>query len=157
MHCAEFQELYSEYRDGRLHDLPLLREVERHLGECPRCARQDLAVRRGVELLRSMPGLEPTPAFRRQLHRRLELARAGDGVFAPGGLVASLLVAAAVALVLVEGVTRSREGRHIAPAPRVVANPGPPFVGFAQAVQPEPAVADTLQEVDPALIPAVAP
>ncbi len=103
-----------------------------------------------------MPGLEPSPAFRRQLRRRLELARASDAVFAPGGLVASLLVAAAVALVLVEGVTRSRQRQLVRPAPQVVANPGPPFVGFARAAQPRPSAADTLQDEDP-FLPAVAP
>lgn len=160
MRCADFQELYSDYRDGRLQDRARLTEVERHLRECPRCARQDLAVRRGVEVLRAGPSLEPSPAFRRALQRRLAFSRAGtDPGLAPGGLVASLLVAAAVGLVLIEGVTRLQQTQPAAErSPQVVANPGPPFVGFARADPAAAITPDTTDDEDTALhVPAVAP
>jgi anti-sigma factor RsiW len=133
MRCADFLELYSDYRDGRLQDLATVLDIERHLRDCPRCARQDVAVRRGVDVLRAAPGLQPSAAFRAQLKERLTArGRHSDPTAARGRFIASLLVAAGVALLVIEGVTWVPETGGETLSPQVVANPGPPFVGFAE-------------------------
>jgi hypothetical protein len=152
MRCADFLQIYSDYRDGLLADDGLAFAAEHHLRECPRCARHDLAVRRGVNLLRTEPEIEPSPGFRRTLDRRL---RAGplESWPATGRLAASVLLAAGVALLVFEGVTLVPPAQE-APSPRahVVANPGPPFVGFASAELPlaAPATPTDVEEADSA-------
>jgi anti-sigma factor RsiW len=62
---------HSEYLDGRL-DAIAAEEVRDHLASCPRCARYDRVLRRGVKILAAQPPIEPTPDFAFQLQRRLE-------------------------------------------------------------------------------------
>ena len=72
---------------------------------------------------------------------------------APGLAVASLLVAAAVALFVLEGVTRrSAVDPPTQPQAQVVVNPGPPFVGFAgpSLVQAVPASLASQEDADSA-------
>ena len=132
MRCTEFLQIYSDYRDGRLSDDGVAFAAERHLVECARCARYDQAVRRGVNVLRTAPEIEPSPAFRHTLRRRLLGVTPPDPFPATGRVAASVLVAAAVALLVLEGVSLMPDAE--APAEsnaQVVVNPGPPFVGFA--------------------------
>ncbi|OGU04340.1 MAG: hypothetical protein A2W29_08165 [Gemmatimonadetes bacterium RBG_16_66_8] len=153
MRCTDFLHLYSDYRDGRLRDRALETALEHHLRECVRCARFDLVLRRGVDVLQTAPQIEPSPAFRRTLRLRLFATPMLDPFPAPGLAVASLLVAAAVALFVLEGVTRrSAVDPPTQPQAQVVVNPGPPFVGFAgpSLVQAVPASLASQEDADSA-------
>jgi anti-sigma factor RsiW len=55
MHCERFLEDYSDYCDGLL-CAERQAEYREHLAACPGCARYDRVLRRGVELLRTLPG-----------------------------------------------------------------------------------------------------
>lgn len=60
MHCSEFLELYSDYRDGVLTDSATARSVHQHLRECEACMAYDTMVCRGVFALRATSDLEPS-------------------------------------------------------------------------------------------------
>ncbi len=132
MTCAEFLERYSDFRDGLVTAPRELRRFERHLVHCASCRKYDTAVRRGVLALQAAEPIEPSPEFRRRLEARLSREpRAGP---ARAGVAAALFVAAALALVALEGVRRSDVVRAPAlppaPFPKPVANAGVPFVSF---------------------------
>lgn len=144
MHCADFLEHYSDYRDGLIEDQGLLQRLRRHLLVCPRCMRYDARLARGVTVLRSLTDADPSPSFRRQLAARLAAPTPEPErpvVPAPAGLmVAMMLVAAAAALFLWHDST---DGPHTevveqaAPPPVVVVvSPRVPFVGFADFTIP---------------------
>ena len=59
MHCSDFLEVYSDYRDGFLTDPATVRRVHRHLRECARCMNYDALVSRGVMTLRSINEIKP--------------------------------------------------------------------------------------------------
>jgi len=133
MRCTDFLRVYSDYRDGLLSDPGLAYAAERHLRECVRCARHDRAVSCGVSVLRAAPEIEPSRSFNRQLRWRLRAAAPLGPFPATGRLAASVLVAAGLALVVLEGITVvSDTEAPREPLAQVVVNPGPPFVGFAE-------------------------
>lgn len=106
MHCQEFLDHYSDFRDGRLEDHRLARRMERHLAVCGPCARRHAALTRGAEALRSLPVPLPSRRFRAGLAHRLAGEVAIGDPIAPTrvGIAAAFLLAAAVALVLYEGL-----------------------------------------------------
>lgn len=63
MHCSDFLELYSDYRDGLLSDPATVRRVHRHLRGCRRCMNYDALVSRGVMTLRSINEIIPASRF----------------------------------------------------------------------------------------------
>ena len=92
-------------------------------------------MRRGVLALQAIQTIEPSPGFRRRLDARLEQERrAGVGVPARAGIAAALFVAAAIALLALEGVRRPEVAsvRPLPPVPypKPVAHAGVPFVSF---------------------------
>src|SRR5439155_543030 len=87
---------------------------------CPACRRYDAAVRRGVRALQTVETIEPSPEFRRRLEARLaQERRALAQVPASAGLAAALFVAAALALLALEGERRPPlpQGRRSSPGP----------------------------------------
>jgi hypothetical protein len=144
MRCSDFLDSYSDFRDGLIIDAQVLRRLNHHLSHCPGCRRHDVLVRRGVMALRAGADLCPSADFRRRLRDRLARTDAAslDEPVLPGraGVAVSLMVAAAVGLLIYEGTAR-RPGAEVAnrpvravaepPLPVVVANPGVPFVAFA--------------------------
>jgi len=135
MTCAEFLDRYTEFHDGLITAPPELRRFERHLAKCPTCRRYDTAVRRGVLALQAAERIEPSPDFRRRLDARLERERGASAeVRAGAGVAAALFVAAAIALLALEG-TREAEVASAptlppVPFPKPVASAGVPFVSF---------------------------
>ncbi len=138
MHCTEFLEHYSDYRDGLVEDQDVLRRMSMHLLSCPRCMRYDARVARGVTVLRTLSDIEPSPAFRRELADRL----AGPAYDtdepitpAPAGLMVALMLITAAALFLWHGSTAAPKTEVVEqaspPLPMVIVSPGVPFVGFA--------------------------
>jgi hypothetical protein len=138
MRCTDFLQRYSDLRDGVALDREVAVELERHLRSCPRCARYDYAVTRGVGALRLLGEIDPSPAFRRGLRARLALAARGvplaPPVRTPAAIAAAALLAVAAALLLYEGMS-ARHERALAETeraiPLVIAHPGVPFVSFA--------------------------
>ena len=135
MTCAEFLDRYTDFRDGLISAPRELRRFERHLTCCPACRRYDAAVRRGVRALQTVETIEPSPEFRRRLEARLaQERRALVQVPASAGIAAALFVAAALALLALEGVHRPPVARAPVlppvPFPKPVAHAGVPFVSF---------------------------
>ncbi|HLB83075.1 MAG TPA: hypothetical protein VJJ54_08285 [Gemmatimonadales bacterium] len=137
MTCAEFLERYTDFRDGLITAPRELRCFARHVAQCTTCQRYDAALRRGVRALQAAQIIEPSPAFRRRLDARLARERrrgTHHQVPARAGIAAALFVAAALAMVALEGVRRP----HLAqapvlprvPFPRPVVQAGVPFVSF---------------------------
>ncbi|HET7790414.1 MAG TPA: anti-sigma factor [Gemmatimonadales bacterium] len=126
MTCADFLDRYSDFRDGVITAPRELRRFERHLAACAECRDYDAAVRRGVMALQTAETIEPSPDFRRRLDLRLAEERSWDPSqpVRSGRLAATLFLAAAVALFLLEGIHR--------PAP--VAAPALPPVAFPKPV-----------------------
>jgi len=142
MDCSAFLSKYSEFRDGLITDPGILLALERHRRGCRGCARYHAAVSRGVDALRALDEIEPSPAFRRELRARLAAAVLGarpQPALTPAGLAAAVLVAVAGALLLYEGLVVRRPGSLAAepqPMPIVIANPSVPFVSFTRSDAP---------------------
>jgi predicted anti-sigma-YlaC factor YlaD len=136
MHCSDFLNRYSDFRDGEITDLGTLRGMQEHLRTCTRCRRYEQAIRHGIGILRTVRQIEPSAGFHRGL--RVRLAQAALRVdrrsrLTPAGLAAAVLVAVAGALLLYEGLTAGRrvqEAEVAHPIPIVIVNPGVPFVSF---------------------------
>jgi hypothetical protein len=143
MDCREFRNKHVGFVDDLLPAVEM-DAMRRHVVVCPRCARQDTAVRRSLLLIRNLPPIEPSADFRRRLNARLAdlgpVSRvalvAGDRRVAPsiGAFVALAAGIAAVAYMTVRTAT------YFSPA----AQPGAPTVASAArtplAAQPAPVV-----------------
>ncbi len=160
MTCAEFLQRYTDFRDGLMTTPRDLRRFSRHVAQCAACRRYDAAVRRGVSALQAAETIEPSPEFRRRLDARLARERrAHHTVPARAGVAAALFVAAAVALVALEGVRRPpvAQAPVLPPVPflKPVVHTGVPFVSFQDprasvfAANPDPAL-DSSTPVEPA-------
>lgn len=135
MTCAEFLERYTDFRDGLLTAPRELRRFARHVARCGACRRYDAALRRGVSVLQAAATIEPSPEFRRRLDARLAGERdAHRAVPARAGIAVALFVAAALALVALEGVRRSpvAQAPVLPPVPflKPVVHAGVPLVSF---------------------------
>lgn len=99
--CAEFRAGHAEYLDGVL--MPETAErMRRHAGECLPCARHDRAIRRGCELVGSLPAVRTGEDFRLRLRARLARDRTRRSrlistgqLIVPGGAVIALVAAVA--------------------------------------------------------------
>lgn len=149
MRCIEFLQRYSDLRDGAIVEREVVLELEHHLRSCPRCARYDYTVTRGVGVLRLLGEIEPSQSFERELRARLALAARGvpraRPIRTPAAIAAAALLAVASVLLLYEGLA-SRHERALAEneraIPLVIVNPGVPFVSFtAPQVTQQPVMA----------------
>lgn len=139
MHCADFLEHYSDYRDGLIDDQDLRDQLGRHLLSCPRCTRYDARLARGVTVLRSLSYVDPSPGFRGQLARRIatQPAEAEAPIMpAPAGLMVALMLLAAAALLVWHGAAEAPPLElavqdTMPPPALLVVSPGGPLVGFA--------------------------
>ncbi|MGH7607889.1 MAG: zf-HC2 domain-containing protein, partial [Gemmatimonadales bacterium] len=135
MHCQEFLERHTDFRDGLITAPREVRRFTRHLANCPECRSYDVAVRRGVQALHAAAAIAPSPGFRQRLERRLARERAaGTPLPARAGFAASLLVLIALALLVLDFQNRPPVTRvpSLPPVafPKPVVNPGLPFVTF---------------------------
>ncbi|HEY0672975.1 MAG TPA: zf-HC2 domain-containing protein [Longimicrobiales bacterium] len=69
--CRDCLARHSEYLDGTLENAAV-EEMRAHLAVCPRCARYDRVLRRGLQALAAQPTLHPAPDFEAQLQARIE-------------------------------------------------------------------------------------
>lgn len=70
MDCREFRNKHVGFVDDLLPAVEM-HAMRQHVVACPRCARQDTAIRRSLLLVRNLPLIEPSPEFRRRLNARL--------------------------------------------------------------------------------------
>ncbi|HET9439068.1 MAG TPA: zf-HC2 domain-containing protein [Longimicrobiales bacterium] len=68
--CRDCLARHSEYLDGRLEDAAA-EAMRAHLAVCPRCARYDRVLRRGLQALDAQPALHLAPDFEEQLQARI--------------------------------------------------------------------------------------
>ncbi len=143
MRCSDFLDNYSDFRDGTVENPVLQQLLLAHREMCHRCTRYDEVVERGLAKLRAAAPVEPSRRFRTALRSRLATsAQEPAALFpVPVRFVGSLVVAAAVATLVIEGLNRN--GQEIDPLtppalsmPMVRANPSPPFVTFADLSSP---------------------
>ncbi|MDB4877353.1 MAG: hypothetical protein JWM41_3799 [Gemmatimonadetes bacterium] len=71
MDCREFRNKHVAFVDDLLSAVEM-DALERHLSACPRCSRQDTAVRRSLLLVRNLPPIQPSPEFMSRLNQRLQ-------------------------------------------------------------------------------------
>ncbi len=149
MRCADFLQRYSDLRDGAFLEREVALELEQHLRSCPRCARYDYTVTRGVGVLRLLSEIEPSWAFRQELQARLASAvrsvRQPTPIRTPAAIAAAALLAVAGALLLYEGMAARHErvlAEHERAVPLVIVHQGVPFVSFtAPEVTEQPVMA----------------
>ena len=80
MDCREFREQHVGYVDDTLPAVEM-EVMHRHARSCYRCARHDVAVRRGLLLVHNLPRIEPSADFMVRLADRIaELDAAGNDV-----------------------------------------------------------------------------
>jgi hypothetical protein len=144
MHCTEFLQHYSDFRDARLTDPHVARQMRRHLLGCRKCMRYHAQVLRGVTVFKTLSDLEPSSEFRRNLARRLLAEPIAEQPVMPAsaGLMVALMVATGLALVVWDRTFTTDESLPPpsasiqAPVPAVIANAGIPFVSFTDLSVP---------------------
>lgn len=100
MHCEDFLERYSEFRDRDENDTDVS-VFEAHIAECQSCRRYHEVVERGVGLVRSLSGPRPRSDFTDRLRHRIyhadltagEPRRDASSPFIPFALAAAALLA----------------------------------------------------------------
>jgi hypothetical protein len=99
MTCSDFVARFSEYFDGTASEKDL-REAEEHLSGCCSCRRYRDVVRRGAELLRTLPLPEVPEDFGPRLQHRLYHVDAEAVLKGPSSSAAPGMTVLAMALVL---------------------------------------------------------
>ena len=121
MKCEETAELMSEHLDGRL-DQDQERLLQEHLAGCPQCREDFAALKETVELVRSIPAVEPPSDLLADVRRRLETRKRRTLWYFLNTPQARVALAASVALVV--GVYSlqwiGERAESPAPKPRVV-------------------------------------
>ena len=143
MRCNEFLRAYSDYRDGLIADAAAIRRVHEHLAACERCRRYDLSITWGVSTLRASY-VDPDPESATRLHALAPPAAHTPPVPTHASVFATMLVVAAFGLIAWDAlrdttpvVEAAEPAAPVASTPElpappiVVANPGVPFVRFA--------------------------
>jgi hypothetical protein len=70
MDCREFRHKHVPFVDDVLPAIDM-EAMRRHLTRCPKCSKQDTAVRRSLMLVRNLPTIEPSADFMNRLSVRL--------------------------------------------------------------------------------------
>jgi anti-sigma factor RsiW len=70
MDCREFRNKHVPFVDDVLPAIDM-EAMRRHLTRCPKCSRQDTAIRRSLMLVRNLPTIEPSADFMKRLSVRL--------------------------------------------------------------------------------------
>ena len=133
MECTRTEDLLSGYLDG---DLP---EGERegisaHLGQCPRCAEEERALKETLSLLRNLPAEKAPPGLLEGVLRRIDREKEAVPLWKKLFLPAHIkipLEAAAVALIflLAYGIQKEIPGTKPRPSPPVSVESGKPAAG----------------------------
>ena len=142
MDCREFRNKHVAFVDDLLPavDMDAMRV---HVTACPRCAKQDTAIRRSLLLVRNLPSIEPSADFQRRLSARLlELGPVSRvGIVAPHRSIPSIsaFVALAAGMAAVAYMT-IRTAAYFSPEPPRVAPTVATETYAPLPVQPAPIV-----------------
>jgi hypothetical protein len=128
MDCLEFRNQYLAFVDQTL---PSAEQsaADQHLASCSICARHDLAMRRGLMVLRNLPPVQPSPDFYDRLTttlNRMEHAEARAARYRGPGLGSFAAVAAGVVgigFMAAVAFNWTAQARNLALAPVVASAP----------------------------------
>ena len=137
MRCSEFRDLHCSFVDDTLAGVELVR-VQRHITECPRCARLDASVRRSLMLVHSLPAIEPSAEFASRLDQRLRECRLSQAS-ASGGTFRTVAVIGAIASLIMLGYVSETRRAATQRLPDIVLPPA-----IAMAVAPDTTSAPTI-------------
>jgi hypothetical protein len=135
MRCREFRDKHVGFVDDVLPAVDM-EVMHRHRQSCPRCARHDVAVRRGLLLVRNIPRIEPSADFSARLNERIATLKSHRDEMdtgAPYRLTSGAFAALAAGLTLFAYV--ALEAMNLFSAPRALTMP--PVVATAP-VSPSP-------------------
>ncbi len=146
MECSRFNELFSEYIDGTLDDIPR-RMLEEHLAVCGRCAEELRELRACVSALGSLNTVQAPADFLNRVHERIQiddpvpwLEWLREKLFFPVRvkipLGATGLVMAALLVVFIYQGTRQRAGP--VPVPALSPAPAPTAMKPQQQLETRP-------------------
>jgi hypothetical protein len=82
MDCRAFRENHVGFVDDVLPAIDM-EAMHRHVRSCGRCARHDLAVRRGLLIVRNLPPIEPSADFMSKLSERIAELQATGAIAEP--------------------------------------------------------------------------
>lgn len=135
MDCRAFRENHVGFVDDVLPAIDM-DAMHRHLQCCARCARHDLAVRRGLLIVRNLPSIEPSADFMSKLSERIaELESVGaTGEPAAYRLTTGTFAALAAGLTLFAYAALEATSRFGAPETMTL----PPVVATAPAAPAPP-------------------
>ena len=110
MTCSDYLDHLSDFRDGTLTDRRAQRRLHQHLRHCSRCRRHCEVLDEGLDALRELAAVNPSPTFRVGLRERLSAEVSLGDPLRPtnAGLAAAFLLAAAVGLFVYEGVAHRK-------------------------------------------------
>jgi hypothetical protein len=120
MDCREFVKKHLAFVDDTLSAVDTA-AMRRHLHVCPRCARHDTRIRRGLLLARNLPIVQPSADFMERLNARLRdvgpidrygVTTPSSRVFSPVGfsvIAASIMAVTLLAGTLLRGTGNSEE------------------------------------------------
>lgn len=102
MDCRTFHARHVGFVDDVLPGIEIV-EMQRHIAECPRCARHDALIRRSLLVFRNMPRIECSPGFTERVSDRIRALDAAPqvqrtSIVTPTGALAALFAAGIVAL-----------------------------------------------------------
>ncbi len=120
MDCRQFRNKHVGFVDDVLPAIDM-EAMRRHLTRCPKCSRQDTAIRRSLMLVRNLPTIEPSAEFMNRLSVRL--AEIGPPSYAelasPRPMLPSfrsfIVLAAGIGAIAVVSIEASRYLSAIAP------------------------------------------
>jgi hypothetical protein len=118
MNCRTFRKSHMDFVDGLL-AREQSEEMYAHVDECARCARHDLAMRRGLLVARNLPQIEPSSDFMVRLQARIH--NSGDRVQSrPRRPAARIMVELGTAVAVAVGVILISHARKPEARPAVV-------------------------------------
>jgi anti-sigma factor RsiW len=147
MHCSEFRDNHCAFVDDTLAGVELVR-MQRHILDCPACAKQDAKIRRSLMVIRSMPQIEPSSDFGSRLEMRLRECRGEPESVACANFKMVATVGAVASMVMLGYVAASF---HRTGTPRDLVLP--PVVAIAEPPQQQPTI---VSSSPPAIIASVA-
>ena len=136
MDCRAFRENHVGFVDDVLPAIDM-EAMHRHVQSCGRCARHDLAVRRGLLIVRNLPPIEPSADFMSKLSERIAELESTGGMSEPAEayrLTTGAFAALAAGLTLFAYAALEATNRFGAPATMTL----PPVVATAPAAPAPP-------------------
>lgn len=97
--CSDFLEEYTGFRDGSL-EAARHAALSSHVERCASCARYDRVVRGGVEIVRSLPEIEPSGDFLPRLQHRIYHLEDADALRERRASGASAVLLSGIALAI---------------------------------------------------------